>query len=1570
MVLYQHRLSAPVQSLFAIFLNRISTAVAAALLCTAFGQTITADEAALVPEQDIRQVILGHLRDGDVEESLQALADLVDRTGSISIADDDQLFPVCAGLHRALSQLKIDEKYELLSSWTMPDGAAPKIRLLTGLVPTVAPPAEFARLIRERPQLLSFSVSSIEDVRGLFCTGWTLVVAAKECGELQSLIQQLETLVEQQVPHAEFMLLLAQLANDRRDTKQLAEQLALRAHLPRLPRPDTSAVPEPMDLNLVVLASAGLHHQQTRPESEQILAKLMTSQLSRRSAFVRSFLRRAHASAVLKNQGTTDVEILLSTQWKYWVPVSEGRTDSNAMTQATWLVHEDHILHLSGSGEDLLQFRFPLTGQFRFEFETQLDRTNETNGGLAFNGLHFQASNHAGEFDIWGPIGTRPRKRFSPFARVSEQPTFNRWSLTQTLNRVTVAVNQHPIWTDAAAVQTSPWIRLRSADESRPLFRNLQLTGQPMIPRSVSLVQGNVLRGWQVQAIDERQTPSTGSHSNTNNISSSSTTIVSAGPAWRVADGVIQAAISRKESGASANLEERLSCQHPLLGGESVSYEYFYEADAWDVSPTLGRVAFLLRPDGVLLHWVTDGQNEWSGLTSDNSLTEPLCRRGPLNLPLKANDWNHVTVNRSHDDVLTVSLNDVEIYERPVDWFGDQRFGFFRNPTVGGVKIRNVVLTGDWPETVPEDFFKNPLATEARHLSDADRQAFNRLFREEFLAEDLFGIRRRAMALPVSERFELLSRWILPGPDHSNFRMHGEFAPTHPAPPVIEGQMTDPGINDLGIVKNGIDQPGAEGAAFGGSIVSPVFDWLDAAKELDRLAECRQLVTDAVASDDEQQRRSRAALLLLLSLELNDPAAITADGEQLFKLLALQSPLGIVDQWPETLAVARGCQRFADQQIVMDLIDDLYTRRTQQSRPAGIPLWHAHIASLYGRVQTKAGSEAASEDVSKAMNFWIPVSAATASSCGDGYPNLRWHQHDGRVTRISGHGDDFLYFTMPLAGDYEVECDIIQPGSQPSQILLGGTYLGPHPDMSFLEVGTFQARSPLVKLDPPFTSFNQTARYRGVLRNGTRTIFINGRQVLSDTLPASHDPWIAIRCANNSMGAVQNLRITGQPRVLDAVPLSSSVDLTGWLSYHEESDDPADREWQHFDDPQAGECIVGQMTARLSGTSAESLLRYQRPLTEDGSVEYEFFYDPGRVETHPAMDRLAFMLSPSGVSEHWITDGRHDRTLLAPDNNQIVPQNRRGPDEIPLRLNAWNRMKLTVHGAAVTLELNEQLVYERKLEPSNQRSFGLFHFADRCESRVRNAVMRGGWPKTLPDLPHQQLAGHSIIDKLDADLRQMKSVFSHDFQKDGLPEKYFKVPPFTAAVRMLPGLDGLQVTQFSIGAGITTEIMPRFSLSGDFNIEAAFTRLQLEKSKGNYGILLQVWFDEAREPAYGISRLLSSTGRHESQSSVTLGQLDGTRSWSGESTPNEAVNGRLRIARRGDMLYTLLADEDSGMFRLLDSEKVSHADIGQEGVRLQTFCHGPGSCKVIWRSVVLHAERMTFFPETSGSATK
>ena len=53
----------------------------------------------------------------------------------------------------------------------------------------------------------------------------------------------------------------------------------------------------------------------------------------------------------------------------------------------------------------------------------------------------------------------------------------------------------------------------------------------------------------------------------------------------------------------------------------------------------------------------------------------------------------------------------------------------------------------------------------------------------------------------------------------------------------------------------------------------------------------------------------------------------------------------------------------------------------------------------------------------------------------------------------------------------------------------------------------------------------------------------------------------------------------------------------------------------------------------------ESAIYYQRPLLEDGAVEYEFFYDPDKAHVHPMLDRLVFLLEPDGVKLHWLTDG-------------------------------------------------------------------------------------------------------------------------------------------------------------------------------------------------------------------------------------------------------------------------------------------------------------------------------------------
>ena len=88
----------------------------------------------------------------------------------------------------------------------------------------------------------------------------------------------------------------------------------------------------------------------------------------------------------------------------------------------------------------------------------------------------------------------------------------------------------------------------------------------------------------------------------------------------------------------------------------------------------------------------------------------------------------------------------------------------------------------------------------------------------------------------------------------------------------------------------------------------------------------------------------------------------------------------------------------------------------------------------------------------------------------------------------------------------------------------------------------------------------------------------------------------------------------------------------------------------------------------------------------------------------------------------------------------VEQKNRRGPEKLPLKENDWNRLRLSLKGDVASVSLNGEAVFERTLEPTNQRNFGLFRFADQTEARVRHVVYRGDWPKTLPSVEEQELA--------------------------------------------------------------------------------------------------------------------------------------------------------------------------------------------------------------------------------------
>lgn len=681
----------------------VTVMVAVSFAVPAFAQEL--NDSVLRVTRSSGSAALQHLRDDRISDALKEIGAAADVIRNFHPTEDEGIAAAAGGLYRALHQLDEGEQFDLLYPWTMPTEARTSIRMLTTIVPQDAPPKAFARLIGERPRDETFAVSAVGDIRGLFCSGWTLVKAADAIGRLSRLVTELEKLAADDVAGADVMLLFAQIVDSRRDEARLTRLLEER--LKRLKDSvaesavagTSTSVIDPVDLAVAAAASTV---ESQRSTSEAMFESLVEQTLDGSAVRLRSFLRLAYATAVQLARGESGPETIRLNRLKYWIPVS-GATSSSLMrgaTDATWLVHEDHILHLAGSGNDVLFLRYPLVGEFEFRCESQEGGRIGTDGGLVYGGLQFEALGRTDQLTVRDADMVHAVAKPCPFVRHESRPTFNRMSIRSNDDQAILTANMHPMWFEpAAAAAGSPWIGLRSFEERRPMFRNLEIIGKPVIPREVRMAEGDDLRGWMSQFYGESQSSFAAA------AESGSTALQ---PDWKIESGIISA--TKVEPADGVTPQSLLHYQRPLLDGESVSYEFEYRPGDVHVHPALGRMAFLIEPGGVQVRWMTSGDAEWTGLPADNSLLEPLSRRGPRPAPLMEGEWNAVKIARENGQV-TVTLNGELIYQRVVDFAGDHTFGFYRDRTRSAARIRNVVMSGDWPESLPEDCLANPAVT-------------------------------------------------------------------------------------------------------------------------------------------------------------------------------------------------------------------------------------------------------------------------------------------------------------------------------------------------------------------------------------------------------------------------------------------------------------------------------------------------------------------------------------------------------------------------------------------------------------------------------------------------------------------------------------------------------------------------------------------------------------------------------------------------------------------------------------------------------------------------------------------
>ncbi len=374
---------------------------------------------------------------------------------------------------------------------------------------------------------------------------------------------------------------------------------------------------------------------------------------------------------------------------------------------------------------------------------------------------------------------------------------------------------------------------------------------------------------------------------------------------------------------------------------------------------------------------------------------------------------------------------------------------------------------------------------------------------------------------------------------------------------------------------------------------------------------------------------------------------------------------------------------------------------------------------------------------------------------------------DDRIGHVCAPWVDHLAFAYPLTGTFEISCEAFNGFWSEANIGFAGLMFEAWNQGSDNQVYPINAHEILHGPNPAelLDQFNPvTVRMQP---DSLQVIGINPNEVLfEDSSPSKTSPFLFLR--TTWLSGFRKLRITGNPIIPREVALLSGDRMDGWMtSFYNESQPPtltvrkrpagAPNPVTRSDDPNAYDWSTTEsvlhgrrfpdLTAknRQSGYQhGESWAYYHRPLRDRERIRYEFFYKPGDdgTEVHPTLDRLVFLLQPDGVKLHWLTTNRSQEAegaWVATNNIAEEPGHRRGPKLLPLKINDWNGAAIEIRNGHVRVELNDQLVYERPLEPAWGSRFGLYHDRTKTSSRVRNVVLSGDWPQWSPELADKLL---------------------------------------------------------------------------------------------------------------------------------------------------------------------------------------------------------------------------------------
>lgn len=1107
---------------------------------------------------------------------LGRLADLDRRTGLQTVHPDLSL--AAMSLYRQLKQQSEDDRYETLHEWTFPQSPQNNgLRSLIIMTPTTAPPPEFARAIGERPTRDAFPVPAAGLSAGTFSTLWLLIEAADQTGHLRTLQRELLAARNSGDPTAAFALMLLNIKAEERAANVLEEikSRLTSTEVPtnRLP-PNGHRNAEPIDVSeRFLLSAAALLHRDLRADG---LASLQTLSVQQRSGGLRltrsriqNLLLRGlslHASA--GDERVTEAEAMqMSDQfWKsaslrHWIPVTVPDATrrmpehSAGLDRSIWLPADEQLMHLCGGDVDFLLFRYPLTGDFTFSVDGQESGPDAMASGVIWSGHAARpgANQSTGYLTLTTPDKKYETEHVCPFLVHQAASQFHRMQVMFANGRSSLLINGQTMWTEAAVPQPSertsdaspagcPWIGLRSSCEVRPLFRNIRITGHPIIPGDVRLSDSH-LNAWITASTTEtRPTDFSPRSSGLLNLLTQPSTD------WTLSGETISRRPTNNTPAQTTG--SRLYHLRPLQDGERLSYQFWCD-EVPCIHPTVGPLSFVLSADDVQLRWIVDSELHWTGLSPENAIRDPLAQRNRGPLPIHKKSWNDVRISLENS-VVQLHLNETLVLEKELSADGNLHFGFQTFNSDSTARVRRVVLSGNWPATLSENIVQS-LTETMSPLNERQQLAVERLFQDHDLAENVAQFRKKAAPLEPQQRYQVLCDWVLPSKHRPTFRLNGHFSPLSPAPSVAEFTPEE----QQRIVEAEANEERC--VLVGGSLFSAAFDLIDVASELGQLDQLRQLIVDSEAitsesSADMHSQRSRLALLVLIDLKAGRDQ-IAVESLQKFIEAVKNDPIRTpARRWPEMLVFWKAVRHPQTATLANEALFQFVYRDLHDGSGTGSQAWDRQLLALMGFRTLLETPGHHPEEYLQALptKQWSAASFEWAMTRGQGMPGSRYMFDDHELRQLSGHENDFLYFQSPLRGNYDIDCLTTTFDWQECEMFFNGHWAGPAWGMTHYESGDHRRSYRKQSLGPKLP--NEVGRWFHVRiqsRDGIARIFANGRQLYEEPLLPDHDPWIGGRFWHRYHGAIRDVRITGNPDIPDSIRLLHDEALTGWSAYYE-----------------------------------------------------------------------------------------------------------------------------------------------------------------------------------------------------------------------------------------------------------------------------------------------------------------------------------------------------------------------------------------------------------------------------------